>query len=320
MAVALGSNCASPAFISLSTLVLCVGVASPSENCRSGVIDACPRSRRSSTTSSRPRRNRFAIPTSRLRACSWTTRLMHPIGSVSTTRAGWARVSLDDEGFALVKHRSAVRNFYDDDEVRRVYYPEAAERLTDRSHGCGEGARLRSHRASQRAEQSTDLDSGRPSADGMRGPVGQRAQRLHRTIGANARLRRELGAEADELLDLRFCSGERLAARSAGRCWMRRSPFAMRAALRSMIFVPSDLIYRDRTGETYAVKYNPAHRWFYVSALAARRSAAAQVLRLGRGRSPRASRRTRAFEDPTTPPNAPPRESIELRSFVFYPD
>jgi len=27
-------------------------------------------------------------------------------------------------------------------------------------------------------------------------------------------------------------------------------------------FVPSDLVYRDRTGEIYRVKYNPAHRWF----------------------------------------------------------
>jgi hypothetical protein len=26
-------------------------------------------------------------------------------------------------------------------------------------------------------------------------------------------------------------------------------------------FVPSDLVYRDRTGEIYRVKYNPAHRW-----------------------------------------------------------
>ena len=30
------------------------------------------------------------------------------------------RVSLDANGFALVQHRSAVRDFFDDDEVRRV--------------------------------------------------------------------------------------------------------------------------------------------------------------------------------------------------------
>ena len=39
-----------------------------------------------------------------------------------------ARLSLDSEGLALVTHNSAVRDFYDEDELQRVYYPEA-ERL-----------------------------------------------------------------------------------------------------------------------------------------------------------------------------------------------
>lgn len=34
------------------------------------------------------------------------------------------QLSLDRHGFALVGHRSAVQNFYDDDEVQKVYYPE----------------------------------------------------------------------------------------------------------------------------------------------------------------------------------------------------
>src|SRR5262245_76345 len=39
-----------------------------------------------------------------------------------------SEVSLDEEGFALVHHRSMVRDFYDAEQVRQVYYPEA-ERL-----------------------------------------------------------------------------------------------------------------------------------------------------------------------------------------------
>jgi hypothetical protein len=39
-----------------------------------------------------------------------------------------ARLSLDSEGLALFEHHSAVRDFYDEDELRRIYYPEA-ERL-----------------------------------------------------------------------------------------------------------------------------------------------------------------------------------------------
>jgi len=34
-------------------------------------------------------------------------------------------VSLDREGFALVRQNSSVKDFYDEDEVRSVYYPEA---------------------------------------------------------------------------------------------------------------------------------------------------------------------------------------------------
>jgi len=34
-------------------------------------------------------------------------------------------LGLDVQGFALREQRSAVKDFWDDDEVRRVYYPEA---------------------------------------------------------------------------------------------------------------------------------------------------------------------------------------------------
>jgi len=34
-------------------------------------------------------------------------------------------LGLDTQGFTLLEQRSAVQDFWDDDEVRRVYYPEA---------------------------------------------------------------------------------------------------------------------------------------------------------------------------------------------------
>ena len=45
------------------------------------------------------------------------------------------RLTLDGEGLALVEHRSAVKDFYDEDELRRVYYPEA-ERLVAEATGA----------------------------------------------------------------------------------------------------------------------------------------------------------------------------------------
>ncbi len=44
-------------------------------------------------------------------------------------------VTLDREGFAVLHHASEVRDFYDEDELRRVYYGEA-ERLIAEATGA----------------------------------------------------------------------------------------------------------------------------------------------------------------------------------------
>src|SRR4051794_36369307 len=44
---------------------------------------------------------------------------------IHTLRPIADELDLDTQGFALLEQRSAVRDFWDDDEVRRVYYPEA---------------------------------------------------------------------------------------------------------------------------------------------------------------------------------------------------
>ena len=45
--------------------------------------------------------------------------------TIKDARAIAAAVSLDQEGFGLLQHRSATRDFADDDEIRRTYYPES---------------------------------------------------------------------------------------------------------------------------------------------------------------------------------------------------
>src|SRR5262249_17063797 len=81
--------------------------------------------------------------------------------------------------------------------------------------------------------------------------------------------------------------------------------------------VATDLLYKDRTGETYNVRHNPPHRWFYGPAMSRD-----EVL-LFRSYDSAEDGRARfvphaAFEDPTEPINALPRESIELRVLAFY--
>ena len=83
--------------------------------------------------------------------------------------------------------------------------------------------------------------------------------------------------------------------------------------------VPSDLVYRHRVGETYSVTYNPAHRWYYVPEM---RRDEALLLKCcdtktdGRARFMAHT----SFTDPTTPADARPRESIELRTLIFHPN
>ncbi len=82
--------------------------------------------------------------------------------------------------------------------------------------------------------------------------------------------------------------------------------------------VPSDLVYRDKVGETYSVVANPAHRWFYFPRLRADEVLLLKIYdSLDDGRA-RLSAHT-AFDDPTTPDTAAPRRSIEVRALVFWP-
>jgi hypothetical protein len=53
-----------------------------------------------------------------------------------------SRLTLDGEGLAHIEHRSAVKDFYDEDELRRVYYPEAI-RLVAEATGATRSARCR---------------------------------------------------------------------------------------------------------------------------------------------------------------------------------
>ena len=82
--------------------------------------------------------------------------------------------------------------------------------------------------------------------------------------------------------------------------------------------VASDLVFRDRRGETYNLVYNPGQRWFYAPEM---RADEVLLLKCYDSRDDGAVARFAphtAFIDPTAPRDAPPRESIELRTFVIF--
>ena len=216
-------------------------------------------------------------------------------------------VSLDANGFALIQHRSAVKDFFDDEEVRRVYYPEV-ERLVREATGAYR-VHIFDHTTRRRVPDAE------MQADAPRQPV-RRVHIDHTARSGPQRVRDLLPDEAEELLKGRV---------QVINLWrpikgpLQDSPLAVCDAttIRADDLVPSDLVYPHRVGETYSVKYNPTHRWYYVPQM---RTDEALLLKCSDTSTGVPARFTphSAFTDPTAPADAPPRESIEVRTLVFH--
>jgi hypothetical protein len=215
------------------------------------------------------------------------------------------RLSLDKEGFALVRHPSSMADFYDDDLVTRVYYPEC-ERLIREAMGASRVIAF-------------DHITRNPERVGKGSLVKPPAKRVHNDYTANSapqRVRDLMGDEAEALLRHRFAI---VNAWRAFKGPLLDSPLALCDAqsLAPENLVPSDLKYPDRTGETYSITYNAGQRWYYFPRLQPEEVVLIRCFDSAREGAARFSAHG-AFDDPTTPPDAPPRESIEVRTLVFF--
>ena len=216
--------------------------------------------------------------------------------------------SLDRQGFELVRHPTVVRNFYDDEEVRRVYYPLAEAFI--KAMLRADRVVIFDHTVRRRIEGAPDIRGAGPRQPATRVHVDQTV-----ASGPN-RVREHVPAEADELLKGRV---------QVINLWrpirgpVRDTPLAMcdGQTVAPGDLVASDLIYPDRSGETYSVKYNPEHRWFYFPEMTSDEAILLKCYDSATDGRTRFGPHT-AFVDPTTPSDAPPRESIELRTLVFH--
>ena len=77
------------------------------------------------------------------------------------------------------------------------------------------------------------------------------------------------------------------------------------------------MVYQDRTGEIYHGLYNPDHRWYYFPKMRADEAVLIKCFDSATDGRARFSLHT-GFDDPTTPADAPPRESIETRALLFF--
>lgn len=217
-------------------------------------------------------------------------------------------VSLDREGFALVESGSAVYDFYDEAELRGVYCPEAEKLLAAVTGGTR--VLVFDHTIRRRTPGVEDRTPGVP-----RLPV-PRIHGDYTELSGPQRVRDLMGEEAEALLRRRF---------AIVNVWrpirgpLRDAPLAVcdAGSVAPGDWVPQDLVYSDRAGEIFALTYNPAHRWFYAPAMRTDEVLLLKCFDSAKDRRARFMPHT-AFEDPTTPPDVLPRESIELRALVFF--
>jgi len=225
--------------------------------------------------------------------------------AIHDARALLSDLSLDRQGFAVAHQETAVANFYDEKEVRAVYYPEV-ERLVKEFTGAVNvhvfDHNVRCRPMAKRRE------------NGAQEPV-KVAHNDYTPKSGPQRVRDLLPNEAEALLRNRF---------AVINVWrpiagpVQESPLAVCDAqsMAQQDFVKHVLRYRDREGEVYSVAYNPNHRWYYIP-----NQKKEEVLLLKCYDSDEHRSRFTAhsaFEDPTSPHDAAPRESIEVRTLVFF--
>jgi hypothetical protein len=221
-------------------------------------------------------------------------------------RSRASEFSLDRQAFKLVNHDTKVRDFYDNEEVKTAYYREVEELIKretgaskvvifDHTVRTADKAVERGLRQPVRSVHNDYTEKSAPQRVHDLLPPHEAEQRLKKRF-AEYNVWRNIAPEPVEMAPLGFVDSETLGPRDLAVC---------------------DLVYAERTGEIYQGVWNPDHRWYYFPHM--RRDEAALIkcydsLKDGRARFSLHS----AFDDPTSPANPRPRQSIEVRAFAFF--
>lgn len=229
--------------------------------------------------------------------------------SVRDGRALAEGLSLDREGFALRRHVSKVRDFTDDKQVRKHYYPEM-ERLIKAETGAAKVVIF---------DHTRRKDTGAPDREsGRRVPV----RRVHNDYTARSGPQR-----IEDLLPPSEAAIWRQGRYAVINVWrsiegvVEAAPLAVADAtsMEAADFVATDLVYPDRRGEIYYVTANPAHRWFYFPKM---QEDEAILLKCYDSQEEGVARFTAhtAFDDGQSTAATPPRHSLEIRALVLLED
>jgi hypothetical protein len=226
--------------------------------------------------------------------------------SIRNGRLHAARFALEENGFRFVQHDTKVGDFFDEDEVRRVYYAEM-EALVKAESGA---ARVVVFDHTLRTADD-ELRETRKIREVVR-----RVHNDYTEWSGPQRVRDLLPQEADALLRRRFAIVQ---VWRPIRLPVETFPLAICDARSLSVddLVVSERRYPNRVGQTYAIKYSPQHRWYWFPRMRRDEALVFKVYDSLKDGPARWTAHT-AFEDPTSPPGARPRESIEIRTLAFF--
>lgn len=230
--------------------------------------------------------------------------------------------SLETTGFCLEKCPTQCQDFDNDDEVVKKYYPEM--RALVKAASGADRVFIFDHTV--RNTNNTNLNA---AAGGSAAPV-PRVHCDYTADGAPRRLLQFADAGVYSHLRKRVLNEEDIKELAAGRfafinVWrsivdapVERSPLACcdtRSVPKSDHFL-YELLFPDRTGENYSLRFNEAHKWYYYPHMLKDEALVFKVYDKQED-GPRFVFHT-AFEDPLTKPDSPARQSIEVRAIAFF--
>ena len=227
---------------------------------------------------------------------------------------GWDRkseFSEDKHGFSLHEFKSAYPNEkWDDDElVREKFYPEVAE-FVKKAVGAVR-VLVFDHTIRTKVNEAKKLTD--EAQTSQRAPV-RLVHCDYTDESGPLRVRQLVGDEADDLLSRRvaFLNVWKPLAK------VEEMPLAMCDVTSSpkKDFFKLFLRYRDRTGENYVMRYSPEHKWFYFPEMDENHCILLKTYESDESRARFVGHS--AFEDPTSKPDAPYRESVEIRTIAFF--
>ncbi|MCZ6605605.1 MAG: CmcJ/NvfI family oxidoreductase [Alphaproteobacteria bacterium] len=217
------------------------------------------------------------------------------------------QLDMDRYGFELQSVETSVTDFYDDEEVKRVYYPEM-EKLVMEATGADK-VLVFDH--TPRAE-----DPAIQKKFKIRPPV----KNMHNDFTHNsvaARVRDLLPAgEAEARLKKRYGSVN-VWRPIKGPVQSKHLVICEYGAIADSDLIAAERRYGDRIGGVYNLAYNPDQRWYYIPGMEREEVV---LLKCYDSLSDGTARWTchGSFDDPNAGDGASLRESIEIRTLMFW--